>query len=83
MRVLEVATKETNSIASVKQRIEVMGNGVWVGWIRQYRPLRNPVNLRQTQAENENASTPFRGYDHSTNDRPSTCTRVAGLATVG
>ena len=30
---------------------------VWVGWIRRYRPLRHPVNLRLAQAENQKASS--------------------------
>ena len=35
--------------------------GVWVGWIREYRPLRHPVNLRLTQAGNQIVSTLLRG----------------------
>ena len=44
-----------------------------VRWIRHYRPLHHPVNLRLAQAEIENMSTLFRGCDHSSNHRPSTC----------
>ena len=47
-----------------------------VSWIRQYRPLHHPVNLRLTQAEIENMTTLFRGCDHSSNHRPSTCTWI-------
>ena len=35
--------------------------GVSVCWIRGYRLLRHPVNLRLAQAENQNVSTLFRG----------------------